>query len=609
VSVQDQKTFLKSAHPFEMLSDADLDFAIANMDIAYYAKDTVLIDKGNVPSKFFIILKGEIEEKLDDELIKVYHSLDSFDANSLIYNKSEHSFIVSEELICYEMAKEHFLALLENSKPFKDYYLSDLAQKIQSIKQKEYSTQMSGFMIARIYDTYLHDVLIVDEECPIFDALKQMDQKRDSCIIVKYQNGAFGIVTDSVIRKKVILKDKSFSDPIGPIANSPIITMSHDDYLFNALLTFTKHSIKRVAIIKDAAIIGVLEQLDLLSYFANHSYLVSVQIKKAKTLDELKRASLDLINIIKKINAKGVKVEYISKLVAELNQKIYEKLFKMTLPRELRDDCALIVMGSEGRKEQILKTDQDNALIIKDGVDVSIYTPYMQKLNQTLIDFGFPKCDGDIMVSNPYWCKNQNEYKKEIERWMESAHGDDFMHMAIFFDSICVAGNESLLSELKKIIFDKVEHKDVFMANFAKASLIFDTPIGMFSNLITDKNEHKNELNIKKGGIFPIVQGVRAYSLRYKVEETDTISRIQALAKKTIFEERFAGELIEAFDTLRNLRLKNGLDKLERGLPADNYIKPADLSKLEIDLLKDSLKIVNSFKKSINHHFKVDFVS
>jgi CBS domain-containing protein len=507
------------------------------------------------------------------------------------------------------MPKADFLKLLEDSKPFKDYFISNLAQKIQSIKQKEYSTQMSGFMIAKISDTYLHDVLIADEDMSIINALREMDQKRDSCIIVKYNNGEHGIVTDSVIRKKVILQNRSFEDPIGPIANAPIIKMDIDEYLFNALLTFTKHSIKRVAITKDGEIIGVLEQLDLLSYFANHSYLVSVQIKKAKTKDELKRASLDLINIIKKINAKGVKVEYISKLVSELNEKIYEKLFKMVVPRELRDDCALIVMGSEGRKEQILKTDQDNALIVRDGVDVSQYKEYMDQLTSDLIDFGFPRCDGDIMVSNPYWCKNESDYRSEIKRWMDSANGDDFMNMAIFFDSICITGDDKLIDDLKDMLFDGIEHKDLFMANFAKASLLFETPIGMFSNLITDKDEHKNEINIKKGGIFPIVQGIRAYSLRYKVRETDTNGRIAELTKKGILEERFAEELKEAFDTLRNLRLKSGLYKLEHGLDHDNYINPSKLNKLELDLLKDSLKIVNAFKKSINHHFKVDFVS
>lgn len=607
MSLHDQKTFLTSIHPFEMLNIKELDRALNALNIAYYKKDELLISSEKLPNFLYIVVKGEVGEYHNNELVKVYSDSNIFDTDSLIYNKTEDEFKVLEELICFELDKKIFKSLLDENSNFKKFFIQDLADKIQSAKQKEYSGELSSFMIARVCDTYIHSPCIVDAGTPIMTALKKMVTSKNKCIIVKNgSNYEYGIATDSTIRKYVLFNNYDKFAPIGPIAIHPVITIEHDDYLSNALLSMTKNSIKRLIVKKDDKIFGILEQLDLLSYFANHSHLVSVQIKKAKNIEELKYASLDFINIIKKLHVKGTKVEYISQLISELNEKVYEKLYEMIMPKNLLNKAAFLVMGSEGRKEQILKTDQDNSLIIDNFEDEKEFEPYMLKLNKTLLDFGFPKCDGDIMVSNPYWRKKEREFLLEIQRWLEAPSGDDYMHFAIFFDSVCVAGNCQLLENLKKEIFKNIRGKDIIMANFAKASLLFETPIGLFSNLKTDHNQ----LDIKKGGIFPIVQGIRSLSLENEITKTNTIDRINELTKLGIFKERFASELIESFDTFINLRLKERLNELGTNKKSNsNIIHINKLNKLELDLLKDSFKIVNNFKKFIAHHFKTDMVS
>lgn len=606
MSMYDLEAFLRSIHPFQLLTKQEMSKTMGVVNIAYYKKDTILISPTKPAEFLYIIIKGEVGEYNDDELIKVYSKSNSLDADALIYAKTTDSFKVLEELICYELKKEDFLWLLDSNVPFKAYFIQDLANKIQSAKQKEYTTELSGFMMARIQDSYLHEPTIVEKECSIMEALKQMERKKSSCIIV--QNGEdydYGIVTDSVVRRHVLFNEYDKFGSIGPIALHPIITIEAEDYLFNALLAFTKHSIKRIVVTKEGKIIGILEQLDLLSYFANHTYLVAVQIRKAQSIEDLKQASSDLISIVKKLHAKGTKVDYIAKLISEINEKIYEKLYTMILPPELASKACLVVMGSEGRKEQMLKTDQDNALIISDEMDASLYAPYMQTYTNTLIEFGFPRCEGNIMVSNPYWSKTKSAYKKEIGRWFDAPQADDFMNLAIFFDAISVAGDASMLHTLKALIFDEVKDRSSFMANFAKAALSFETPIGLFTNLIANDNR----IDIKKGGIFPIVQGIRSLALENGVLETDTVTRIKKLSVAHILDEDFAGALIEALDTLLNLRLKDRLNRSNSGTAFDNLINLSNLNQLELELLKDSFKIVNKFKKFLTHHFKLNMVS
>lgn len=606
MSLYDLEAFLRSIHPFQLLSKEEISKAIRAINIAYYKKDTILLSPQKEASFLYIIIKGEVGEYHEEELIKVYGTSNSLDADALIYGRSEDSFVVLEELICYELKKSDFLALLDSNASFKAYFIQDLANKIQSAKQKEYTTELSGFMMARVQDSYLHEPTIVEKECSIMSALREMEEKKSSCIIVKnIEKAQYGIVTDSIVRKHVLFNDYDKNGAIGPIALHPIVSIDAEDYLFNALLLFTKYSIKRIVVTKKDEIIGILEQLDLLSYFANHTYLVAVQIKKAGTIEELKQASSDLIHIIKKLHAKGTKVDYIAKLISEINEKIYEKLYTMILPPELAKNACLIVMGSEGRKEQMLKTDQDNALIIADEMDVEAYVPYMNTFNETLIDFGFPKCEGNIMVSNPYWCKHAKAYEKELIRWCDMPSMEDVMNLAIFCDALCVAGQSEMLAKLKEKMFVLTRGQDVFMANFAKAAVSFETPIGMFTNLIASNNK----IDLKKGGIFPIVQGMRSLALQFALEKTDTVSRIKAMIEKEVLDEDFAGALIEAFDTLLNLRLKNRLSRSISGSAYDNFIDITSLNQLELELLKDSFKIVNKFKKFLTHHFKLSMVS
>jgi CBS domain-containing protein len=603
MSLHDQKDFLSSIHPFELLNESEMDRCIKAIDIAYYPKGTVLISSQNIPEHFFIIIKGEVQEFQEDEIVMEYHSYDCFDADSLIYSKTTQRFVVSEDLICYELAKKGFLSLIESNEGFKNFFLNDLSHKLQILKQKEYSSELSSFMVARVNESYLHTPCIVSSKTPLFQAIKRSMSQKSASIIVE-KEGEYGIITDSDLKKDVLLKGRDLSISAGSIAKFPLITVESEDFLFDALLVLTKHTIKRVGVLKNGKLVGVLEQIDLLSYFANQSHLAAVRIKKADTIEELKKACNDFIKIVKTLHAKGVKVNYIAKLIAELNAKVYEKLFFMILPPELSKKSSLIVMGSEGRREQIIKTDQDNALIIENGVKKEQFFPYMQKFSKILIDFGYPRCKGNIMVSNPYWCKTKDEYIAQMDDWLENPDMDSYMYLAIFFDAQTVAGDEDFLKRVKKDLFERIQDKDVYLAYFAKLTLLFETPIGMFSNLITEKNK----IDLKKGGIFPIVQGVRSLCLMHKIEAVTTVKRIKELHKNGILEKELASELLEAYDALGNIRLKEQLKKINNGQVADNLINPDDLGKLQRDLLKDSFKIVNRFKKFIIHHFKLDLL-
>ncbi len=603
MSFGDQKEFIKQIYPFDSLTDSQLTRAIQDVEIGFYHSGATLTTIGETPKVLYMVIKGEVKayDSVGD-IVRVYHAHESFDADALIEGRSGIEYRVTEDLICYELNQVSFMRAFDENRSFQEFYLMDIVERISHLSKIETSPNANEFMVARVEDAYLHKPCMVTQDCTLQEALIKSVEMKSSSIVIE-RDGEYGIVTDSDIKVALSQGVLNLSQPIISMAKFPIITVEHDDFLFNVYLLLIKKSIKRVAVMRDSQIIGMLEQMDILSYFANHSHLVIVKIEKAKDIDELRSASLDYINIVKKLYNQGVKARYIAKLISEINQRVFQKLFEFIVPTKLIDSSVLCVMGSEGRGEQILRTDQDNCLIIQDGIDEEQYYPYMAEMTQRLVEFGYPPCDGDIMVSNPYWCKSVSSYAKEIRRWIETPDSDSYMYFSIFLDAQPIVGDEALLTQLKSNIYEQLNtNNDIYMARFANLTTLFETPVGFFSTFL----HRDRKIDIKKGAIFPIVQGIRALSLQQRISKLSTVDRIKELNNSGVIEDDMAKELVEALEILFSLRLGQQLEELQEHTDATNHIDTQKLSKIQRDLLKDSLHIVERFKKFIVRYFSLD---
>ena len=270
MSIQDQKTFLSNIHPFEVLTPIEMEMCIKHMDIAYYPKNSILICPDKIPNYFFIIIKGSVYEYSSDDVVLMdYQHQDSFDSNSLIYEKCENTFKVFEDLICYEIEKNTFIKLIEQNQQFKEYFLNDLVNKIQNLKDKEYTSELSSFMIAKIEDTLIHEACIVNENTQLINAIQKSMEYKTSTIIVKTNDNQYGIITDSILKTKVLLEGRDLTIQVKDIAIFPLLSVYHSDYLFEALTILIKKNIKRVGVTNNKnQMIGILEQMDILSHFS-----------------------------------------------------------------------------------------------------------------------------------------------------------------------------------------------------------------------------------------------------------------------------------------------------------------------------------------------------
>ena len=611
--MQEQKKFISNIHPFNNLNTFELDDLVEDLDIVYFKANSIVQAQDSNPEFLYFVLKGLIQEINDDEVLSVYSKGEIFDSVSLIKNHSKNSFVAIEESICYALKKERFMQILSSNQQLENYFFQSISDKLNNNILNEKNKDMANIMIAKVKDAKVHKAVIVDTNKTIFEAAKIIKQEKIPTLLLKDEAGEMYIVTDSDFRQKVILNRMDYDDLVVKIASKGLIYINEDDFLFNAQLQMAKHGLKRVVVKNDHdEIVGILDQISLSSFFATNTFAVSNQIINAETLEELKEASHSFIKIIKSLNAKGVKIEFISKLINQLNKKLLDKLYKILAPKELIGKSCLVVMGSEGRAEQILRTDQDNALIISDDCKISKekLREFTHLFTETLVDFGFPRCEGNIMVSNPYWCRKQSDFKELIYEWVNSPSGDNFMNIAIFYDALCVSGDIEIIKELKNYLFKISSNSQSFYTNFARVINSFDVPLGFFDGFVFNSKDekHKDEIDIKRGGIFIIVQGIRSLSIQNRVLNTNTIKRINSLKELKVLDDESAKELIMAFNILNSLKLKASLEKLDKKEKIDNFVNPNRLTIMEKDLLKESFKIVNKLKKRLENHFKLNYV-
>ncbi|MEN5387785.1 putative nucleotidyltransferase substrate binding domain-containing protein [Aliarcobacter skirrowii] len=611
--MQEQKKFISNIHPFNNLNTFELDDLVEELDIVYFKANSIVQAQDSNPEFLYFVLKGLIQEINDDEVLSVYSKGEIFDSVSLIKNHSKNSFVAIEESICYALKKEKFMELLSSNQQLENYFFQSISDKLNNNILNEKNKDMANIMIAKVKDAKVHKAVVVDTNKTIYEAATIIKQEKIPTLLLKDENGEMYIVTDSDFRQKVILNRMDYDDLVVKIASKGLIYINEDDFLFNAQLQMAKHGLKRVVVKNDHdEIVGILDQISLSSFFATNTFAVSNQIINAETLEELKEASHSFIKIIKSLNAKGVKIEFISKLINQLNKKLLDKLYKILAPKELIGKSCLVVMGSEGRAEQILRTDQDNALIISDDCSISEekLREFTHLFTETLVDFGFPRCEGNIMVSNPYWCRSQSDFKELIYEWVNNPSGDNFMNIAIFYDALCVSGDIEIIKELKNYLFKISSNSQSFYTNFARVINSFDVPLGFFDGFVFNSKDekHKDEIDIKRGGIFIIVQGIRSLSIQNRVLNTNTIKRINSLKELKVLDDESAKELIMAFNILNSLKLKASLEKLDKKEKIDNFVNPSKLTIMEKDLLKDSFKIVNKLKKRLENHFKLNYV-
>jgi len=612
--MEDLEQFIKNTYPFSRLPFEEIESFCKFLLKSKYQKGDIIFKEGSNPLEFlYIINKGEIFLEKNSQLIYHLKEGDLFGYVSLLGELPPASTarVVEDNTIILQLPKEIFIKLIAKYDEFAKFFTKELAKRVHRLPQTKTSFQMERLVDVRIKDIKLKDPLIIDSHINLQEAIKLMAEKDSTFCLIRRQD-SLGIITERDIIKKVLAKDLNPQNIMAEeIATFPVIEMSSSEPLFNALLTMAKHGIRKLIIKDGNSISGVLDDRTVISHESKNIIFLIKEINKAKTVEELSYLYSIIQDSIIEGVLSGMDPEYVGKYISELNDHFMKRASQLTesilgLPPSL---YSIMVIGSEGRREQSLKTDQDNALIFENEHKI-----YFEKFSQTYIDFllkiGFPPCPGNVMISNSYWRRNKEEWFKEINRWIENPNPENVLNISIFFDFRSVAGSESLVEDLRDYIRKKLKTSKTFLPFLASEAVKFKPPLSFFKTFVVEKKgEHKGKIDIKKYGIFPIVQGVRVLTLDNEIIETNTFERIRVLRSKGVLTDQFSRDLEESYRFLISLRLKSQAIQLRDGKKTDNYINPHILSKTEKGILRESFKKIEEFQKFLFDKYNLRYFS
>ena len=593
-----------STAPFDRLTPDEIEILRGSLDVAYFRPNETIIAEGAAPEGLYIVINGCVEERAQGELMGLLGPKDFFDSRALVQGAGVSAFIAREETLCSLAPRADLLRLINGNPRFGAFFYIDISRKLDALAQKDESSQIEPMMRARVSELFLLPAALIDSDATIASAGRIMRDIDCNALLVR-DGDRTGIVTGMNLSKAVVLKGMTIDETVKGITQFEMITVEPDDFVSQALLLMTKHNKRRLVVKQGDEFVGILEDINLLSFFAGNSQLVVGRIDRATSLPDLGAAAAQISEQLRPLRRQGVKFEVVAEIVSDLNRRLFHKLFELLCPPEMQGKACLIVMGSEGRGEQTIRTDQDNGLILSGPVDEAKLQTFREAFSGALANFGFPPCPGRVMVNNPLWSRTLDQYIADFSRWTTAPDEQSAMNVAIFYDAESVAGDSSLLLRAKKALVEKAADERVFLGRFARAIESFEPPIGLFNTLKTAEGDG-DALDLKKGGIFPIVHGVRSLAIERGLEETNTVKRLHKLGELGVLKPNFARELARALNYLMTLRLDAQLSAQMDSKASGSLLRPATLTSMDRDLLRDSFQVVKQLRDLVRHHFKTN---
>lgn len=600
----------KAIPPFDLLNDHQRQRISAGVDIIYLAVGQVHSINSNHEDQRHLIIpfKGRGQWQHLNNETEVIHPFESAGALVLL-DGGEGTFTALDEVLAYRLPAALFDQLCLESGAFKAHWTASLQDKRLALSEQNQANSLSDFMMAQTQDAWLCPIITLAGNTSLREAAQALRASQCTAALVERNGQKKAIVTTNDLLNAFTDHEANAYPKLSDIATPNPIAIDAQDYLFNALLAMTEHNISHLLVTQKQQPIGILQQKTLLAVFANQSVLIAQQIERASSIEELIKSNDTLTLLIRTLHTKGVKPRLIGDLVSTLNRRLFRKISALTQPSDYSPNFALLSLGSEGRQEQILRTDQDNALIWADDTPSDIMQHWAQAIHDALAQLGFPDCPGNIMITNPLWRQPLESLIQTARDWINHPTPEGMMHLSILLDADTTAGNAELTQELLTRVRALINDNRQFLAQFAKGVLQFDTPLGIFSRFVTEKENKHRLLDLKKGGIFPIVHGTRVLACEQQIRAQSTHQRLIALGDTKLMEASFASELTEALDFMQQLRLHSQLLALETEANIDNRIEPELLNHLQRDMLKDAFKLVDQFKALLNHHYKLHLIS
>ncbi len=607
--------FLRSHMPFSRMSLGDLEFVAARVKLAYFPVGTTIVDPADgIAEHMHVIHRGHVAVRnistgADEE---VRGPGECFPVAALAAGTAgARRFEATEDVFCFQLAREDFESLRLRSVPFAEYCTAIL----ETIVQQSLGQLRQNFSQRAVEQRTLLEPLrrVVRREpvhcatgTPIREALESMQQQRVASIAVVDDGGRpVGIFTLTDLLDRVVLAGLDLATPVASVMSPGPAMLDELATAQEALSLMAQRGYHQVMVTRDGRLTGVVSERDLFALQRVTMRNIVQSIRLARDVAALGRAKRDIDALTDNLVAQGAAAEPLTHTITALNDALTERLFVLLEPGfDLAGlDWCWLSVGSEGRREQTVATDQDNAVLFRGAAEESAaargrLVPFARAVNDALAELGFPLCTGGIMAGNPEHCLSVEEWRSRFALWVREPTPEALLQANIFFDFRSLHGNHALAEELRAWLVGVTPESRLFQRLLVANALQAEPPLGRIRTFRTDDGEFAGTIDLKTHGTRIFVDAARAFALSLGIADTNTSQRLRLAGRRLNIDERETDSIVEAYHFLQLLRLRAQRGELdaERGEAGDrpraaaNRLDPYALNDLDRRMLKEAFR-------------------
>jgi len=609
--------FLQRVHPFDILPAEELESIAGSLSRTHQYKDMTLFVQGTTVLDYVhIVQDGRLEQYIKEggekQLRTFLSEGDIYGGLSVLFNNgvSIRTVTTLDDSTLFRLPKDIFLDVCTRYPDFTRYFSENFQKNmlqqpyvsfIAKSSRQGGTEEQAGFLNQSLSNVFSREIVSCGERDTVREAARRMtEHKRSSIVVLDEAGGYRGLLTDHDLREKVVAAGLPLDTAASDILSTPLVSLPSDSRVFEAILLMMQHNIKHLAITGHSEeILGIATEEDLLLTQGRSPVFLMHELQNAESVGEIAARYRQLPGLVRSLLDSGAKAEHLNRVITAVSDAILNRVMEFALEQTGPPPVkfAFMLVGSEGRREQTLKTDQDNAIVFEDvpAGQMEETQRFFLRLGEIVSDWlheiGFAYCDFDIMARNPDWCQPLGTWKDYFYRWIRAAEPENLLQASIFFDFRCGYGDCELIDELSQELFASLGGWKGFFRHLADNALHFKPPLDFFGNLVLQsKGEQKNTLDIKTP-MRLIVDFARIFALKNRIAQTNTLERIREMQRSGALEMEDAQELEHAYSYLMQVRLSHQAAMIhEEQRPPDNFINPKRLTHIERQSLKESFK-------------------
>ncbi len=631
---------LKETAPFDILPDEVIQSLHDSAEQKSFPADSYIF-KQNDPSTGFLYV-------IQDGMVEITAAVPGGQEMVVNYRKDGNFFggtpIFTEELYtggaravtetkCLLIPRANLTTVAIDYPQIREYFARIVLSRVRSlyadiVKENASNTltQMEAYPFKKRLSEIMHSPV---QTCHVDASARQVarsmtEQKISAMVVVDDYDSPIGIISERDLVTKVLAPDTA--DCEMTTANDVMMTDYHSmpaaTYMYEAMSYITANKAKHLLIIDDDELVGIVSVTDLMRFRSQKAMLMVGSVRDENSLDGLARIKKEILAVARTLLTEAHSTPEVMEILSYIHQSIIKKVYALCYQQMLDEGqtppdikYSFLLMGSGGRREMLLNPDQDNGFVFEDVPDEKMaevdafFVPFSEKLITALAKVGYPLCQGEVMANNPAWRGRLSDWRNRIHDWINDPEPQKVRSSSIFFDFVCLEGDNQLADKLQQIVFCEVREFRRFLYHMMTLDQTYRVPIGLLGRFLLDKEgEHKGKLSLKQGGSIYIVDCIRMFSLEKEIAETSTLKRLAALTEARVFEIETAEHIKASFEALTFLRLRNEIALLDKGLPPSHHLCPGDLPKGEQELLKESFNAVSKLQDATKRHFTKSFV-